>query len=446
MADVDIDESQAPIIVTNDNVIEMPDLELDTTLTDETDAGTLTSHTPIGNTAQPNFLVEINVEQTPTPSTSASDTPTPTQTSTPTTTPTPSSTSAIHSTASSSSETEYETPGSATLSAASKHAICEKVKSMLQAHNVTKVGPTGTTIFSNEFIMELRPMISMDSPSQLSANEPNANTKNKVKVKKMALKNCLRTMGLGIEANVPARAPLTTDNVVLRTNSGFSSSRSLKKHTKKDPLVATATSAKSARLGSSKPSLRRKCTPDNNGNSTMVARDSEINDQSNVFLYIDLHGHASKKGIFMYGNYLQNTAEAVECMLLPRLMSMNCLHFHYDACVFSERNMYHKGKRDGLSKEGSGRVSVYKAIGLLRCYTLEGNYNMGKCVNVLPPLPKEAKKIPSSAAIPPKFTPFVFEEVCNILWTIPFASNLQHKFNSDLHLRLDEHWDHPFWI
>ena len=65
-------------------------------------------------------------------------------------------------------------------------------------------------------------------------------------------------------------------------------------------------------------------------------------DNSNMFLYIDLHGHASKKGIFMYGNYLPNTAEAVECMLLPRLMSINSHHFQFDACVFSERNMYHK--------------------------------------------------------------------------------------------------------
>lgn len=65
-------------------------------------------------------------------------------------------------------------------------------------------------------------------------------------------------------------------------------------------------------------------------------------EQSNMFLYIDLHGHASKKGIFMYGNYLPNIAESVECMLLPRLMSMNSHHFHFDACVFSERNMYHK--------------------------------------------------------------------------------------------------------
>lgn len=70
--------------------------------------------------------------------------------------------------------------------------------------------------------------------------------------------------------------------------------------------------------------------------------DKSTTGKSNMFLYIDLHGHASKKGIFMYGNHLTNASEAVECMLLPRLMSMNCSHFHFDACVFSERNMYLK--------------------------------------------------------------------------------------------------------
>lgn len=65
-------------------------------------------------------------------------------------------------------------------------------------------------------------------------------------------------------------------------------------------------------------------------------------ESSGLFLYLDLHGHASKKGVFMYGNHLPTTVEAVECMLLPRLMSMNSLHFHFDACNFSEKNMYLK--------------------------------------------------------------------------------------------------------
>lgn len=68
----------------------------------------------------------------------------------------------------------------------------------------------------------------------------------------------------------------------------------------------------------------------------------EFQEKSEIALYMDLHGHASKKGIFMYGNHLPNLNEAVENMLLPRLMSLNCQHFHFDACVFSERNMYQK--------------------------------------------------------------------------------------------------------
>lgn len=65
-------------------------------------------------------------------------------------------------------------------------------------------------------------------------------------------------------------------------------------------------------------------------------------ENSGMFLYIDLHGHASKKGVFMYGNHLPTTLEAVECMLLPKLMSLNSQHFHYDGCNFSEKNMYLK--------------------------------------------------------------------------------------------------------
>lgn len=133
-------------------------------------------------------------------------------------------------------------------------------------------------------------------------------------------------------------------------------------------------------------------------------------DNSNMFLYIDLHGHASKKGVFMYGNHLPNSNEAVECMLLPRLMSMNSHHFHFDACNFSERNMYLKGKRDGLSKEGSGRVAIYKAIGLIKSYTLESNYNTGKIVNVLPPKGKDVT-VKSTPKTPPKYSPSIFEEV-----------------------------------
>lgn len=169
-------------------------------------------------------------------------------------------------------------------------------------------------------------------------------------------------------------------------------------------------------------------------------------EQSNMFLYIDLHGHASKKGIFMYGNHLPNVWEAVECMLLPRLMSLNCSHFHFDACVFSEKNMYHKGKRDGLSKEGSGRVAIYKMIGLIKSYTLEGNYNTGKYVNKLPPRGREISPRATSHVVP-KYTPMIFEEV-SFFFAGAISLTLMHRLNAPLLLpfcRLDAPSDRQYW-
>ncbi|XP_059056677.1 cytosolic carboxypeptidase-like protein 5 [Achroia grisella] len=141
--------------------------------------------------------------------------------------------------------------------------------------------------------------------------------------------------------------------------------------------------------------------------------------ESGLFLYIDLHGHASKKGIFMYGNHFEDLDTSVECMLLPRIMSLNNLHFHFSSCNFTERNMYLKDRRDGMSREGSGRVAVLKATGLVRSYTLECNYNTGRLVNVLPPAlrdvaasaPAPASASAAATILPPKYTPHIYEEV-----------------------------------
>jgi cytosolic carboxypeptidase protein 5 len=74
------------------------------------------------------------------------------------------------------------------------------------------------------------------------------------------------------------------------------------------------------------------------------------------------------------------------------------------------KNLIYRGRRDGLSKEGSGRVAIYKATGLIKSYTLESNYNVAKCVNLLPPKGKELScKVHN--LVPPKFTPAIFEEI-----------------------------------
>jgi len=45
--------------------------------------------------------------------------------------------------------------------------------------------------------------------------------------------------------------------------------------------------------------------------------------------------------------------------------------------------MYIRDKGDGLSREGSGRVAIFKLTNLMLCYTLECNYNMGQTTNKL---------------------------------------------------------------
>ena len=91
----------------------------------------------------------------------------------------------------------------------------------------------------------------------------------------------------------------------------------------------------------------------------------QITRNSGVALYVDLHAHAAKRGVFMYGNNFKDAQYQAENMLLPRLVSLNSPHLDFEHCVFSERNMYATDKKTGLSKEGSGRVGIYKATGII---------------------------------------------------------------------------------
>lgn len=98
-------------------------------------------------------------------------------------------------------------------------------------------------------------------------------------------------------------------------------------------------------------------------NNCLSKTSSESN--SGVAYYVDLHGHASKRGCFVYANYLENEDNYVNSILFPKLISMNSANFDFAACNFTEKNMYSKDKRDGMSKEGSGRVAIYKATGIV---------------------------------------------------------------------------------
>ncbi|KAM4680663.1 cytosolic carboxypeptidase-like protein 5 isoform 1-T1 [Amazona ochrocephala] len=181
---------------------------------------------------------------------------------------------------------------------------------------------------------------------------------------------------------------------------------------------------------------------------------------SGLAYYVDLHGHASKRGCFMYGNSFSDENDQVENMLFPKLISLNSPYFDFMGCNFSEKNMYAKDKRDGQSKEGSGRVAIYKALGiihsfllephlqaaghskspshqglrgtpdlfqeeaamdplcnvgflLLHSYTLECNYNTGRFVNTIPVACHDNGRAspPPPAAFPSKYTVELFEQV-----------------------------------
>ena len=114
----------------------------------------------------------------------------------------------------------------------------------------------------------------------------------------------------------------------------------------------------------------------------VVVQQHEYNKLS---IYVDIHAHASKRGCFMFGNSL--TGEAMlKAMLLPKLISMNSLNFDFIECSFSDKLMDCKDKKDGLSREGCGRVSIMRACGgLSNCYTLECNYASGRTINHLAP-------------------------------------------------------------
>lgn len=113
-------------------------------------------------------------------------------------------------------------------------------------------------------------------------------------------------------------------------------------------------------------------------------------------------------------------------MLLPKLISMNSLNFDFMECSFSEKMMNCKDKKDGLSREGAGRVGIYKLTDLPNCYTLECNYTTAKRINQISEKINLKTNLPEAETDPvqditskmyqtdnkvPAYTPLVFEDI-----------------------------------
>ena len=76
-----------------------------------------------------------------------------------------------------------------------------------------------------------------------------------------------------------------------------------------------------------------------------------------MLMYIDFHAHASKKGVFMFGNALQDSDRQADNITFAKLVAMNCLNFDMNECNFSEKIMNIKD-RNGMSRDGSSRVAI----------------------------------------------------------------------------------------
>lgn len=108
-----------------------------------------------------------------------------------------------------------------------------------------------------------------------------------------------------------------------------------------------------------------------------------LHSQDKFFAFLDLHAHAARKGTFIYGNYTNELMKQIDTCIFPKILSLNSMDFEYEGSNFTEKNMYVKDRGDHMSKEGSGRVAMFKATKNAYCWTLECNYNISKVNNIL---------------------------------------------------------------
>lgn len=102
--------------------------------------------------------------------------------------------------------------------------------------------------------------------------------------------------------------------------------------------------------------------------------------EARLLLYVDFHAHASKVGCFFLANRLKGPGQAWN-MGYARLCQINSPHFDLSACDFADLGAAEDKGKDGLGKEGAGRVAIHRDCHMCHSYTLECNYHMGKSFN-----------------------------------------------------------------
>ena len=84
----------------------------------------------------------------------------------------------------------------------------------------------------------------------------------------------------------------------------------------------------------------------------------KFQEDRDIFLVCDLHGHSRKKNIFMYGNS-GRVNDRLKERIFPTLMDKNCDIFNIAV---------------QKAKESTARVAIWKELGITNTFTLEASF------------------------------------------------------------------------
>lgn len=144
----------------------------------------------------------------------------------------------------------------------------------------------------------------------------------------------------------------------------------------------------------------------------------EFKDQSMV--YIDFHGHSRKRNVFMYGccssekevNHHRNNNLI---KVIPNLMGQKNKLFSINDCKFANEK----------EKESTGRVVVFKELGILASYTLESTYYaMYNAKNF-----KKKRDVEPDMQIKSEDLQLIGGDLCHIFFQIVNSKILNKKFS-----------------
>lgn len=90
----------------------------------------------------------------------------------------------------------------------------------------------------------------------------------------------------------------------------------------------------------------------------------KFQEDRDVFLFCDFHGHSRRKNVFMYGCSSNKAGDFNKEKIFPKLLSMNSKIFSFPSCCFDIQK----------SKESTGRVVVWRELNIMNSYTIEASF------------------------------------------------------------------------